>query len=113
MDAEHDGRSPDRVELRVVGVPAEAVAGPILTAMGARAGLTVQQLDELEMATELLVRGCTGPPVTIVIEHSDGQLRVSVAPIAPSWAERRTALLGELAGFVEVDGERAELRARR
>jgi hypothetical protein len=113
MSAEPAHAHRDRVQLRIRGIAPESVVGPILTAMGARAGLTIQQLDELEMATELLLRGCTEPPVTVVMEHQQGELRISVAPLAERWALRRSGILGELAGRVAVEGDRAELRAGR
>jgi hypothetical protein len=97
----------------LAGIPAEAVVGPVLVAIGARAGLTVQQLDELELAAELLLRGCAGREVTVEIGRVDGEVRVSVMPVAERWAARRSALLGELAGRIELRGERAELRAGR
>jgi hypothetical protein len=113
MPADGAAAAPNRVELRITGVTPEAVVGPVLTAMGARAGLTIQQLDELELATELLLRGCVGSPVSVIISLADHELRVSVGPLAERWALRRSGILEELAGAVRVDGERAELRAGR
>jgi hypothetical protein len=100
------------VELRLgAGTRGAAVAGPLVLALGSRAGLTVQELDEVELALELLLRGRCDGPATVTIAVDDGSLVVTIAPVAEEFTRRRAALLTQLAGRLSVDGDRVELRA--
>jgi hypothetical protein len=94
-----------KVSLRVLGAaPAAAVAEPVLLALGARAGLDVERLDELAMAFSLAVRRA-GRPLLIELTPADGTLTVAVRPLeAGGLRECQQALRG-LVGQVEVEGD--------
>jgi hypothetical protein len=102
----------DTVELRLgPGSRGDAVAGPLVLALGSRAGLTVQQLDELELAVEMLLRHRGDAPATVTIAVEGDALVLAVSPVPEEVARRRSAILEQLAGRIELSGERVELRA--
>jgi hypothetical protein len=104
--------SDDTLELRLApAAPAETVASPLLTAMGARAGLTIQALDELQMAVEMLLHGRREGVTTVQIRIDGRALVVSIAPVPAARSRPRAQILEQLAGRVAVDGEKVELRA--
>ena len=106
------GGQEDTVELRLgPGMRGTAVAGPLVLALGSRAGLTVQQLDELELAVDMLLRGRGEGVATITMMLEGGSLVVLLQPIAEEFTRRRTSILEQLAGRLRVEGERVELRA--
>jgi len=103
-------RPADTLELRIgAGTPAEAIVAALVTAMGARAGIGVERLDELQMATELLLGGTGGREADVTIGVNGSTLVVTVRPIAPERLRARGALIEGLAGRVVVDGDTVEL----
>jgi hypothetical protein len=102
----------DTVQLRLgPGTRGTAVAGPLVLALGSRAGLTVQQLDEVELAVEMLLRGRGERPATITISVDGSALVLAISPVPEDFARRRAGILEQLAGRLRVEGERVELRA--
>jgi len=102
----------DTVELRLgPGTRGDVVAGPLVLALGSRAGLTVQELDEVELALDMLLRGRGDAPATITIAVEGEALVLAVSPVPEDVARRRTGILEQLAGRIELSGERVELRA--
>ena|SRR5919201_6214332 len=88
---------------------AAAVAGPVLLALGARAELRLQALDELAAAVELVVGAALPGQVTIRARRDGGRLAVSVTPIDPGRLRSRRPLLAGLAPEVVVEGPAADL----
>jgi hypothetical protein len=102
----------ETIELRLgPATRGEAIAGPLVAAVAARAGLTVQELDELQMAVEMVMRGRGETETTMRIHVESGRLTIEVAPVPAGWAARRRTLLETLAGRMSLDGDRVELRA--
>jgi hypothetical protein len=99
----------DEATLRI-SAGAESAAGPLVTAMAARAGLTLQELDELEMAVELVLS--EGPANReLVLVADEGSLAITIRPVSERWAARVQGLLTQLvAGVASGDGG-LELRA--
>jgi hypothetical protein len=84
---------------------ARAVVGPVLLALGARAGLDVGRLDELVIAFDLAI-GCAAPgPVTADLRRTGGSVTVTVSPVAPERLQGRRALLEGLSASVVEDGD--------
>jgi hypothetical protein len=105
-------RPPDRLELRIAaGTPADVIVAPLVTAMGARAGLGVEAIDELQMASELLLRGTRDAEVLVTLDVAGGELLLTVRPVGRDRLEGRIRLLAQLADRMSVDGEAVELRA--
>jgi hypothetical protein len=104
-------RLPDRLELRIApGTPADVIVAPLVTAMGARAGLGVDALDELQMASDLLLAGARDADVLVTLSVAAGELLVTIRPVAEERLRTRGGLVTQLAGGVRVEGDSVELR---
>ena len=104
-------RPPDRLELRIApGTPADVIVAPLVTAMGARVGLGVEALDELQMASDLLLRGARDADVLVTLAVWAGELVLTIRPVPEERLRTRTGLVTQLAGGVRVEGDTVELR---
>ncbi len=105
------GRTGDDVRLRILAsTSARDVAEPVLLALGARAGLDVERLDELAVAFGLVVGAAAPGPVAVGLLRLDQSLTVTVSPIDADRLRRRRSLLDELTPVVAADGDRIDLR---
>jgi hypothetical protein len=101
----------EHVRLRVGSAErAQAVAEPVVTAVGARAGLTVTGLDELTAALALVLRAAVAP-VTIEVSRDAGGVAVAVEPVPELRLGRRRAILEGLGPTLSALEARVMLRA--
>lgn len=105
---------PDAVEevrLRVASAErAAAVAEPVVTALGARAGIPVAALDELIAALALVLRAAV-PPVTIDISRDGTGVAVAVEPVPEARLAPRRPILDGLGPALTAGEPRVVLRA--
>ena len=85
-------------------VVAKSVAGPVLLALGARAGLDVGRLEELAIALDIAIAAAEPGPVTANLRRAGGHVSVTVSPVADDRLRGRRALLEGLAASVVSDG---------
>jgi len=83
--------------------PQVAVLTPLTLVLGARAGLSIEQIDDLAMALELLVRNQPTTSRQASFAASKGRLEVSLSDIDHEWLERRTPRLEVLVSEVVGD----------
>jgi hypothetical protein len=100
----------DEATLRI-SAGAESVAGPLVSAMAARAGLTLQQLDELEMAVDFVLSEVAARRELRMLVGA-GALTVRIVPVSPEWAARTQGLLSQLVARVVAADGALELLAR-
>jgi hypothetical protein len=86
------------------------VLTPLALVLGARAGLSIEQIDDLAIALELLVRHQPATARRARFVTSEGRLDVSLSEIDQDWLERRGPLLAVLVSEVEGDSEGVRLR---
>jgi hypothetical protein len=84
---------------------AKAVFGPVLLALGARAGLDVGRLDELVIALEVAIGSVAPGPVTADLRRNGASVSVTVSPVARDRLRGRRILLEGLAASVVEDGD--------
>jgi hypothetical protein len=87
------------------GAVAKAVFGPVLLALGARAGLDVGRLDELVIALDVAIGSAAPGPVTAQLRRNGGSVSVTVSPVARDRLKSRRILLEGLAASVAEDGD--------
>ena len=85
-------------------VVARSVAGPVLLALGARAGLDVGRLEELAIALDIAIAAAEPGPVTANLRRAGGHVSVTVSPVADDRLRDRRQLLEGLAASVVSDG---------
>ena len=88
-----------RLRLRPDGPAARAVTAALAYAVGARAELGVDRLDELLIAIDLLVASAD-PPVQVCFDATAAGLDVTVEPVPASRLDGLRATLGGLADRV-------------
>jgi hypothetical protein len=93
------------------GSPSAPVAVPLVLGLAARAGLAVERVDEVALATEMLLGERAPADLLITLSVDGGSLTVAIHGLPPDRVERRRALLPELVDGLEVDGERVVIRA--
>jgi hypothetical protein len=93
---------------------ADAPQAEVLTALalvtGSRAGLSVEQLDDLVMALELLVRRRPGHSRNVIFAAGERGLEVSVSDVDNAWLHRRRPMLAVLVSDVAEDPHGVRLR---
>jgi hypothetical protein len=101
----------EHVRLRVASAErAAAVAEPVVTALGARAGIAVAALDELAAALALVLRAAVAP-VTIDISRDAAGVAVGVEPVPEARLAPRRAILDGLGPALSAVEARVVLRA--
>jgi hypothetical protein len=96
----------DDVRLHASGpAVARSVAGPVLLALGARAGLDVGRLDELAIALDIAIAAAEPGPITADMRRAGGRVSVTVSPVAHERLRGRRTLLEGLAASVVADGD--------
>jgi hypothetical protein len=93
------------------GSPSAPVAVPLVLGLAARAGLAVEQVDEVALATEMLLGERAPADLLITLSVDGGSLTVAIDGLPIDRVERRRALLPELVDGLEVDGARVVIRA--
>jgi hypothetical protein len=83
--------------------PQVEVLTPLALVLGARVGLSIEQIDDLAMAVELLVRHQPTIARDARFSISEGGLEVALSGIDPEWLERRTPMLEVLVSQVIGD----------
>jgi hypothetical protein len=105
--------SPPEIRMRLsADAPRAAVFQPVLLVTGARAGLSVEQIDDLSMAIELLLGHGSPSELYAEIAISPGDLSISLAPVDSAWVDRRRPMFDALVAEVGGDSGRVVLRAR-
>ncbi len=90
--------------------PQTDVLVPLALVTGARAGLSVEQIDDLAMAIELLVRHRPRVDRHAVFAVDQGQIKVALTGIDAEWVERRGQMLAVLVSDVNVAPTEVVLR---
>lgn len=83
--------------------PQVEVLTPLALVLGERVGLSIEQIDDLAMAVELLVRHQPTIARDARFSISEGRLEVSLSGIDQEWLERRTPMLEVLVSQVIGD----------
>lgn len=95
---------PGTIRVRLsAAAPQVEVLTPLAIALGARAGLTIEQIDDLSMALELVVRRDPARARDAGFEASGGRLEVILGGVDAPWLDRHRAMLEVLVS--EVGGE--------
>ena len=111
------------MDARVLTVPSETVTGrfssgrlaravgsELVLAVGATTALSIDRLEELGIALDMVLARADGAAV-VSLTRSDGGLTVAAEPVAEGWVERNRQLLGSLVDGVEITTRGVELRA--
>ena len=104
-----DQLSPVRVGLSA-GSPQALVLTPLVLVMGSRAGLSIEQIDDLTMAMEVVLRGGARDR-TAGLRAEPGWLEISIGNVDGDWIEQHRAMLSVLVAGLESDAEGVILRA--
>jgi hypothetical protein len=89
---------------------ARSVSAHLVLAAGARSAVTIDRLDELCMAVDLVLSRSPGP-VTVRVTVGPDWLSVGVDPADDDWLARNEGLLGPMVVVTPADGSGVELRA--
>jgi len=104
---------PPEIRVRLsADAPRAAVFQPLLLVAGSRAGLSVEEIDDLSMAIELLLGHGSPSDVKAEITILPGDLQIALMPADLEWIERRRAMFDALVADVEGGPGRVMLRAR-
>ena len=82
--------------------------GPLALVMGSRAGLSLEQIDDLAMAIELVVRHRDERGAEFWAQ--DGTLEVFISEVDQAWLERHQGMLAVLVSETELDAGGVRLR---
>jgi hypothetical protein len=82
------------------GAPQVEVLVSLVLVLGARAGLSVEQIDDFAMALEMLVRHQPLSAREAVLQTLDGQLEVSLSNVDRGWLHERRPMLAVLVAEV-------------
>jgi hypothetical protein len=89
--------------------PQVAVLGPLALVMGSRAGLSLEQIDDLAMAIELVVRHRRDERGA-EFWAEEGMLEVFISEVDQAWLERHQGMLAVLVSETELDAGGVRLR---
>jgi hypothetical protein len=102
---------PDVIRARFsADAPQAEVLAALTLVTGARAGLSVEQIDDLVMALELLVRRQPLQARSVSFLAGDDGLDVSVNDVDGDWLEQRRAMLAVLVSDLADDAAGVRLR---
>jgi hypothetical protein len=102
-----DGR-PVRARL-AAGSPQAQVLTPLALVMGSRAGLSLEQIDDLSLALELIVRGAPAERWAH-LRAGDGEIEITLSTVDPAWLDERRSMLEVLVGELTADDGGVQLR---
>ena len=83
---------------------------PLALVLGARAGLSIEQIDDLGMALELLVLNPPAVDREARFAVADGGLEVRIGGIEHSWLEQRRQMLAVLVSELTLEAGGVRLR---
>jgi hypothetical protein len=89
--------------------PKTAVLTPMALVMGSRAGLSIQQIDDLTMAIELLAAQGQGE-MAAEFQAGEGRLDLFVSDVDGEWLQRRRSMLSALVPELEEDSGGLRMR---
>jgi hypothetical protein len=102
---------PDAIRARFsADAPQVEVLAALTLVTGARVGLSVEQIDDLVMALELLVRRQPQRARSVSFLTGGGGLDVSVSDVDSDWLEHGRAMLAVLVSDVASDAAGVRLR---
>jgi hypothetical protein len=78
------------------------VLTPLALVLGARVGLSIEQIDDLAMALELLIGHAPATARSASFHASGDELSVSLSGIDGEWLEQRQQMLDVLVTTVEA-----------
>ena len=104
-----DQRTPAVRTRLSAAAPQVAVLGPLALVMGSRAGLSLEQIDDLAMAIELVVRHRRDERGA-EFWAQDGTLEVFISEVDQAWLERHQGMLAVLVSETELDAGGVRLR---
>jgi hypothetical protein len=105
--------SPPEIRVRLsADAPRAAVFQPLLLVAGARAGLSIEQIDDLSMAIELLLGHGGRDDLRAEFWISPGDLQITLKPVDLAWVDRRRPMFDALVAEVGGDSGQVMLRAR-
>jgi hypothetical protein len=84
---------------------ARTVAEPVLLALGVRAGVDVDRLDELAIALGIAIAAAVPGPVRTHLSRAGTRISVTVSPVARDRLQGRRVLLQGLSASVVEDGD--------
>jgi hypothetical protein len=104
-------KRPDAIRARFsADAPQAEVLAALTLVTGARVGLSVEQIDDLVMALELLVRRQPQRARSVSFLAGGGGLDVAISDVDAEWLEQRSAMLAVLVS--ELAGDAAGVRLR-
>lgn len=104
---------PPEIRVRLsADAPRAAVFQPLLLVAGSRAGLSLEQIDDLSMAIELVLGQGATEDLRAEISIAPGDLQIALRPVDSGWVQRRRGVLDALVTEVGGDSDRVMLRAR-
>lgn len=89
--------------------PKVAVLTPMTLVMGSRAGLSIEQIDDLTMAIELVARHRDGE-LGAEFRAERGRLDVYVSDVDGAWLDQQRSMLSVLVSELEQDAGGLTLR---
>jgi hypothetical protein len=92
---------------------ARPIVANLLLGLAARTDLPIEQLDELALAVDLVLSGCTAGEVCVELWAGDDELAVSISPVPPRWPTRHRLVLESLVSGLDATGDEVLLRASR
>jgi hypothetical protein len=102
---------PDAIRARFsADAPQAEVLAALTLVTGARVGLSVEQIDDLVMAVELLVRREPQRARSVSFLAGGGAVEVSISDVDADWLESRRAMLALLVS--DLAGDAAGVRLR-
>jgi hypothetical protein len=84
------------------GSPQSGVLTPLALVLGARVGLSIEQIDDLAMALELLIGHAPATARSATFQASGDELSVALSGIDGEWLEQRQPMLDVLVTRVEA-----------
>jgi hypothetical protein len=102
---------PSPVHARLAaGSPQAQVLAPLALVLGSRAGLPIEQIDDLVIALEVIVRGQPSGRRAELVAGA-GDLEVTLTAVDPGWLEEHRGMLAVLVTDLEQRAEDLRLRA--
>src|SRR5215831_12974621 len=92
------------------GSPQAQVLAPLALVLGSRAGLPIEQIDDLVLALELIVR-CQPSARSAELVAGGGDLEVTLTAVDPAWLEEHRGMLAVLVTDLEQRSDDLRLRA--
>src|SRR5262245_12464635 len=92
--------------------PVGGVMSRVVYALGARTGISVEQLDELGMAVEVAAQARDAAELAIEAELVEDGLEVRLSPVSAAAVAHRQTLLAALVDWLETRDDEVRLGIR-